>query len=477
MGQEIPTSQFSNDDFDIFLERLQQETKLLAKWFGDHRFDEGGYRAGFEVEAWLLYKNASPAPVNETYLQMLSSEWVTPELSKFNIELNTEPKTLNNKALSLLEADLQANWLACKKVAAQMGVDVMTIGILPSLQETDLTIENMSKMKRYLALNEQVFAMRQGRPLQLDIVGKERLTTTHYNVMLEASTTSFQVHLQVNPDVAARMYNASVIASAFTVAVAANSPFLFGKSLWEETRIPLFEQAVEVGGYDGAVFGPTRRVGFGSGYVKASLMECFEENYQRYPPMLPIVFDGPAEELHHLRLHNGTIWRWNRPLIGFNEQGKANIRIEHRVISAGPSIVDMIANAAFYYGLVQYLGSMIVAPETQITFVQARDNFYIAARQGLQAQVSWLEDRRINLRELVLAELIPMARAGLKSWQLDSKDIDYYLGIIEARVEKGQHGAFWQRAYAQKHNHDMLDLVSAYMEHQQTGKPVHTWAI
>ena len=477
MGQEIPTSLFNANDFARFLKQLERETQLLETWFQQQRFRSQGNIAGFELEAWLVYKNALPAPINEAFLQKMNNELVTPELSKFNIELNIDPLQLTGSALSQFNMDLNKNWDRCTRIANSLDVDLAMIGILPSLDESDLTIENMSKMQRYQALNEQVFAMRKGLPLRLDIVGKSHLKTTHFNVMLEASTTSFQLHLQFDPEKAVRFYNASLIVSAATLAVSVNSPYLFCHELWDETRIPLFEQAVEVGGYEGAVFGPTRRVGFGTGYVKETLFECFKENFQHYPVMLPIHFDDGEAQLKHLRLHNGTIWRWNRPLIGFTESGEPTLRLEHRVIPGGPTVADMIANAAFYYGLVYYMATMADVPESHISFTQARDNFYHAAKKSLLAQLNWLDDRRVLCRDLVLSELIPMAKVGLQMLQLDGEDINHYLGIIEERVNSGQTGAVWQREFVAKHGTDMKQLTAHYIQHQKTGKPVHTWTI
>ncbi len=477
MGQEIPTTQFKDGDFNQFLANLERETEILEGWFQQKKFSSHECIAGFELEAWLVYKNALPAPINEIFLHRMNSELVTPELSKFNIELNTEPIVLLGSALSEFELGLNRNWNQCIKVANGLDIDLAMIGILPSLCENDLTMNNMSKMQRYQALNTQVFEMRKGLPLKLDIVGKDHLKSTHYNVMLEASTTSFQIHLQFDPEQAVRFYNASLIVSAATLAVSVNSPFLFGHDLWDETRIPLFEQAVEVGGYDGAAYGPTRRVGFGTAYVKESIFECFQENYRHFPVMLPILFDKGLQRLRHLRLHNGTIWRWNRPLIGFAENGEPTLRLEHRVIPGGPTIVDMTANAAFFYGLIYYMATMPDPPESHINFSQARDNFYHAARKSLQAQVDWLDDRRISIRDLILSELIPMAKVGLQKLQLDKEDIDLYLNIISERVSCGQTGAAWQRAFVNKYGKDMAQLTAAYIQNQKTSKPVHTWPL
>lgn len=477
MGQEIPTSLFTNHDFDRFFAKLKQETMLLENWFKSSRFCTEICLVGYELEAWLVYKNALPAPINEAFINRLNSELVTPELSKFNIELNNLPVALSNKALSGLEDDLHENWQECIKVANAFNIDLAMIGILPSLGEKDLTMANMSEMQRYHALNQQVLIMRQGLPLKLDICGQDHLRTQHHDVMLEASTTSFQVHLQFDPQRAVRYYNASLIVSAMTLAVSANSPYLFGHDLWDETRIPLFEQAVDVAGYDDAVLGPVRRVSFGSSYVKQSIFECFNENLLAHPIMLPIMFEGETEQMHHLRLHNGTIWRWNRPLIGFNPDGSPSLRLEHRVIPGGPTIIDMIANATFYLGLVHYMATMDTAPESQISFAQAKDNFYKAARNSLKAEVYWLNNRHVLIRELVLSELIPMAKIGLHSLGLDKVDIEQYMQILEERVHSGQTGAVWQRGFVQKYGHDMNILTKAYIERQKSAEPVHTWSL
>jgi gamma-glutamyl:cysteine ligase YbdK (ATP-grasp superfamily) len=292
--------------------------------------------------------------------------------------------------------------------------------------------------------------------------------------MFESATTSFQIHLQVPLDQAVRAYNASVIASAATVAVSANSPFLCGNDLWAETRIPLFEQAVEVGGYEPASRGPMRRVTFGSGYLSQSIFECFKENLDHYPVLLPEVFDTPAEEFNHVRLHNGTLWRWNRPLIGI-ENNKHHIRIEHRVIPSGPSVIDAISNAAFYYGLAAHLMTSETPPESLLPFDQARDNFYAAAKSGFDAQVIWLDGNKFNVRTLLLNTLIENAAEGLRLLGVDSKDIDTYLEIIRKRTESKLNGATWQRQFVKRYGKNMQALTSAYIDRQNSGEPVHTW--
>ena len=328
----------------------------------------------------------------------------------------------------------------------------------------------MSNMVRYQALNDRILALRNGAPVLVDIEGSDTLRLSHDDVMLEAATTSFQIHLQCQPELAARTYNAALIASAPMVALAANSPFLFGKSLWAETRIPLFEQAVSVGPRMPA------RVSFGNGYADESLFEVFNENLAEHPILLPSPTGEPAYKLSHIRLHNGTIWRWNRPLLGFDFDGQPHLRIEHRVVPAGPTIPDCIGNAAAYLGLVRALMDAETPIESELDFAAARYNFYAAARQGLDAPLRWRRGMR-GARELLLEELLPAANAALAKLDIPDDDIDRFLGIVTRRVESNTNGAAWQRRWVEKHGADFGALTNAYVEAQQSGEPVHEWSL
>ncbi len=477
MGQEIAHSHFTDADFSRFNERLRIETALLRSWFRDATFSTRDRVAGLELEVWLIDAVGRPAPINAQLLKQLDDPLVVPELARFNVEINTQPVPLQSNALSCMLAGLEATYMRCRRAAAQLDTGLLTIGILPTLHEQDLTSGNMSDVKRYRALNEQVLRQREGRPLKLDIQGHEYLRTEHHTVMLEAATTSFQIHLKVAPAQAAQYYNLAQMLSAPMVAVSANSPYLFGRDLWSETRIPLFEQSVAVGGFGAVAQGPVRRVSFGSGYVHDSLFECFQENLDHFPVLLPMCSDAAPECLNHLRLHNGTIWRWNRPLIGFDDDGTPHLRIEHRVVPGGPTLIDGIANAAFFFGLMQSLGTATTLSKPLLPFSLARDNFYAAARDGLDAQVGWAREQKSRLQPLVLNELLPLARRGLEQMTLDAADIDRFLGVIQGRVETGQTGAAWQRAYVARYGADWQGLTLAYREHQDSGAPVHTWQL
>lgn len=469
MGQEVSTSRFDIHDFSRFRDRLAAELELLRDHFYHQRFSRRGPVAGFELEAWLVDQAMRPAPRNEEFLKRLNDPNVVHELAEFNIELNVAPQRLNGNALTALDGELKAVWDRCEHAAADMGLNIMAIGILPTVEDRDLTLEHMSLSARYRSLNEQVLYYRQGRPLVLDIHGADALQTTHYDVMLESIATSFQLHLQVAESLSVSAFNASLALCGPLVAVSANSPYIFGRDLWDESRIPLFEQAVALG-HRGH-----RRVSFGTGYAQGSLLSCFESNIDHFPILIPESFQEDDARFAHTRLHNGTIWRWVRPLIGFDPDGTPHLRVEQRVIPAGPTRADSLANAAFYWGAVHALMSDGADIEQVVDFSQARRNFYSAARHGLSAYMEWRGSARDSVRELVLEELLPLARRGLADLNVEPESADRCLGIIEARVGSGQNGAVWQRAWVGRHGADLPGLCRAYHERQRHNVPVHEW--
>jgi hypothetical protein len=474
MGDEIKRRFFSAEDFSLFRGGLDDETALLKKIFENNEFSPRGDVAGFELEAWLVDDRGDPLPQNDAYLEHLQNPLVVPELAEFNVELNGSPSALSGRVFSRLHDELDSTWKDCQSAAEAMGCHLVIIGILPTVTEPDLSSAFMSRMVRYHSLNDRVMALRDGKPLAVEIEGDATLSTTHPDVMLEAATTSFQIHLQCRPDRAVRDFNASIIASAPIVAASANSPYFLGHALWDETRIPLFEQAVDVGPRNPS------RVSFGQGYVEQSLLEIFEENQREHLILIPAVQDHPASKFSHVRFHNGTLWRWNRPLIGFDHDGQVHLRIEHRVVPAGPTIKDCIANSAFYFGLVRGLGTLAEPPESRLPFEVARDNFYNCARYGLNGRVRWHRNGReteTSVRSLIIDELLPLARRGLQSRNIPDMEIDDYLDVIGTRVDSGQNGAAWQRRWVAMNGPDLHALLHAYRQLQDTGQPVHTWPL
>ncbi len=495
MGQDITHSHFNKSDFDHYRNKLDAELDWVEQWF-EQQCLKGGSKAdseaqlplkiGFELELCLVDQNCEPSNQNADFLELLKEtaiySQITLELAQFNIELNSLVFTLGRNALSNLEKEFSRLWAVCNEVAKKIDCQLVMVGTLPTLRDEHLKLENMSPLTRYHALNEQVLRSRKGRAIELDIQGSETLKSVHQDVMLESAATSFQLHLQMPFSRSVRYYNAAIILSAPIVAISANSPFLFGKALWCETRIPVFEQAVAVGGFDGAAFGPIKRVSFGSDYAHNSLLECFKENNEHYPILLPENFNSEVADLAHFTLHNGTVWRWNRPLFAYSENTESgqrdyHVRLEHRIIPAGPTVVDSIANAAFFYGAVTALANQYEITEEKLSFVQAKENFYLSAKQGLKGRLVWLEGQTIPLKALLLNYILPMAKDGLNQLGVERQDIDYYLGIIEQRTKNGQNGANWQRQYIEKHGKDMQQLTLAYQKQQQSNIPVHEWEI
>ncbi len=469
MGQDVSETQFKKEDFRHFQQALREETSLLEEWISDRYLSDSDYVAGLELEMCLVDRSGNPAACNQSLLDAMQSPLLVPELSKFNVEFNVEPNSPRGDGLQTLTQRLVDTWSRCSEAARSMELSVMSIGILPTLRDEHLVLANMSQLYRYQALNEQTMRLRRGKPVRLDISGIETLISEHLDVMLEAGATSLQLHLQVPQAQAANAFNLSTVVSAPMVAIGANSPFLFGKQLWQETRIPLFEQAL-------VMEEPVNRVNFGTGYASRDLLALFLENESLYPVLLPIKCSNDVKKLSHLRLHNGTIWRWNRPIIGFERNGRPHMRIEHRVMAAGTTVVDMAAQMAFYYGLmINFLSTPAMDVRAKLPFITAWNNFYESARSGLKANITWLDGKKWPVDKLIVQELIPAARQGLEYLKVDASKTDRWLQVIESRAETGQTGAQWQTEFFRRTG-DVALMAREYLARQQAGEPVHQWS-
>ncbi len=473
MGEEISAAEFNEADRAEFAARLERETHLLRKYLQEGTLSAIGPTIGLELEAWLIDHNFYPAPHNQSFLARLDSDAVVSELSQFNIEINTPVEDIAGEGLARMHAHVSETMRLCAAHAHDDVDTVIAIGTLPTLREADLSLEMMTPSNRYSALNREAMRLREGAPIAIDIdcatSGTPGFNATYRDVMLEAATTSLQLHLQLAPEAMLRAYNASLILSAPLVAIAANAPFLFDRTLWHETRIPVFEQAL-------AQPHSRQRVTFGSGYARQDLVEVFEENLADYPVMLPMCRDQEDSAFSCLKLHNGTLWRWVRPLVGKNHDGTPHIRIEQRVMPAGPSVLDMMANAALYFGAVHELSEYIDAAMAELPFETAKANFYAAARYGLGADVDWYGKQGRRPVRQVVDELIPMAERGLRKQGMAEQLIDKYLSTIASRLASGRNGASWQLAHYKRYG-DLHRLTAAYLENQRSGLPVHEWAL
>ena len=493
MGRDIDTTEFSREDRARFREKVKANLAALHQLVETHRFETGKRTIGVEVEVYVTDANGDAAPINQALLERIASPDFQTELAQFNIEFDVRPRRLGGSCFSDIQSELRRSLNYAQEQARTLDAEVLIIGILPTLTDFDVTEQNLSANPRYKALNDVILNQR-GEDIIIRIEGDETLETTANSIVFEAACTSMQLHLQVDPLDFARYWNAAQILSAPLVAAGANSPFFLGKQLHHETRIALFEQATDTRTEELASQGVRPRVWFGEKWLTEGIFELFDENVRYYPALLPICEDedpvqvlraGDIPRLPELTLHNGTIYRWNRPVYEV-ARGRPHMRIENRVLPAGPTVVDAVANTALYYGLLNGLASQKPGLWESMSFEAAQDNFFTAARQGLGAKLYWPKiGREVPAGELLVKHLLPTAREGLADWGVDDEDIDRYLGIIEDRVLAGQNGATWQIATWHKLIEDddydrpeaARELVRRYLKHSDQGDPVHTWPV
>jgi gamma-glutamyl:cysteine ligase YbdK (ATP-grasp superfamily) len=486
MGRDIQPIKISGEDRRNYREKLRRSLDVFDRMLRESVFDTSLSLVGQEIELNLVDERGDPSMRNAAVLDAIADPaWAT-ELGQFNIEINMPPRALGGDALAEMEDEIRADLNAADGKARDRGCRLVMIGILPTLREDDVHEGTLSANARYRVMNEQIFAAR-GEDIRIAIDGSEQLLTHADSITPEAACTSVQLHLQVSPDAFARYWNAAQAMAGPQVAVAANSPYLFGRQLWHETRITLFEQATDTRPEELKQQGVRPRVWFGERWI-TSVFDLFEENIRYFPALLPICEDedplaalegGGAPRLDEMTLHNGTIYRWNRPVYAA-AAGQPHLRVENRVLPAGPSVADTVANAAFYYGLVRALAEAQRPIWTQMSFATAAENLHAAARHGLDAQLYWPGAGEAPAAELVLRRLLPLARDGLAQWGVNAAQADRLLGIIEQRCLNGQNGAAWQiaSAGAEPDRREALRLMTQrYIEHMHTNEPVHAWPV
>lgn len=488
MGEQNVSSTDSDIKLRAFVKALLEDLRALERMIEGEMFETGIRRVGAEQEMFLVDNVGHPAPVAPEVLAKLQHPQFTTELARFNLEANLTPYVFGDSCLSRMENELQELLAVAREGAAACGANVVLCGILPSLRQSDLGLNNMTPNPRYFALNHAISELRGGK-FQTLIKGVDEINVTHDNVMLEACNTSFQLHFQVGPSEFAKLYNVAQLVTAPVLAAATNSPLLLGHRLWRETRIALFQQSVDARSSIHQERGQRTRVSFGDSWVHNSILEIFKEDIARFRVVLAtevpekalaVLASGHAPLLYALRLHNGTVYRWNRPCYGVMD-GIPHLRIENRALPSGPSVVDEVANAAFYFGLMSQLTEEYATIHETMDFDDAKANFLSAARHGLKAQFTWADGRTYTAANLILDELLPKARAGLVRSKIDTGDIDKYLGIIEERVSTTRTGAAWMlSAIAGMGRKGTLDhrqraLVMGLLARQAKGDPVHTW--
>jgi len=472
-----------------FMRALLEDVRALERMLDGEMFETGIRRIGAEQEMFLVDRGLRPANRALTLLEELPRSAFTTELGQFNLELNLTPLVFQKDCLRALEGELNTRLDEVRKVALKHGVRVLLCGILPTLEKRHLGLDSMTPIPRYYQLN-QIMRNLRGGEFRTYIKGLDEFQTKHDNVMLEACNTSFQLHFQVGPGEFALLYNVAQLASAPVLAAATNSPVLLRHRLWHETRVALFQQSVDTRSDAHAQRGGRVRVNFGDHWIEESILEIFREDIARYRVLIGTELEesplakldrNELPELRALRLHNGTIYRWNRPCYGL-ANGLAHLRIEARALPAGPSVLDEVANAAFFFGLMCGLSDEYGDPKTKMSFDDAKTNFMAAARYGLHAKLRWFGGNTLGADELILKELLPLARAGLASRGIDADDVKRYLDVVEARVKMGRTGSQWALDSLEamegegRTDECYRALTASMLEQQWSGKPVHEWS-
>ena len=469
----------------------------LARMLSDGSFSFAHKHIGLELELNLVDEQMRPSMTNTMVLAAIDDPSFTTELSRHNLELNVAARPLAGDSALHLADELTAYLATASQRARQAHTAVAMIGILPTITSEHFDQKWLTDNYRYSLLNDEILAARgertalaiEGAPLPG--AGAERLRSHADSILPEAACTSLQLHLQVPPEEFAEYWNAAQALSGIQVAIGANSPFLLGKALWHETRIPLFQQATDTRPEELKNQGVRPRVWFGERWV-SSIFDLFEENVRYFPGLLPetdsedpleALESGRVPKLHELRLHNGTVWRWNRPVYDVVDE-TPHLRVENRVLAAGPTVADMLANAAFFYGAQRALVEQNRPVWTRMSFQAAADNLYAGARDGFDATLYWPDVGAVTPDELVLRVLLPLAHDGLRSAGVSEPAIDHYLGLVERRCLARRSGSVWQRdtvAALQRRGCErpaaLSRMLARYMELSETGEPAHTWPV
>jgi gamma-glutamyl:cysteine ligase YbdK (ATP-grasp superfamily) len=483
VGKDVDRLEFSREDRTRYRAKVRANLDALTRMLADSPFECDRPLTGLEIELNLVDDKAEPAMRNAAVLEAIADPDFVTELGQWNIEINVPPDVLEGDGLARFENRVRTSLNAAEEHAAGVGVHSVMIGILPTLRQEQLSHDVLSANPRYSLLNEQIFAAR-GEDMHIEIDGVERLVALCDSIAPEAACTSVQFHLQVTPGNFADYWNAAQCLAGVQLALAANSPYLFGRELWRETRIPLFEQATDTRAEELKVQGVRPRVWFGERYI-TSIFDLFEENVRYFPSLLPIVDEenpldvldaGGVPRLGELTLHNGTIYRWNRPVYAV-VGGRPHLRVENRVLPAGPTVADIMANAAFYFGLVKVIAEGDRPLWTQMSFNAAEENFHIGARHGIDSVLFWPGLGAVPATELVLRRLLPMAAEGLDRWGVAPEHRDRLLGIIAERCRTGRNGATWQVAAAQRHDGSLAAMLNEYRERMHSNIPVHEWPV
>ncbi|MBO6587345.1 MAG: CBS domain-containing protein [Gracilimonas sp.] len=490
MGEERVKLADDNEQVQNFMKHVFRDMRALKTMLENDWFETDTIRIGAEQELCLVDQNVKAFPKSIEVLENLGEGNYTTEFAKFNLEINMDPLTFTGNCLSEMEHNLHRDVEHVRKTVRELGGDILLTGILPTIRKMDVDMKNLTPLQRYEALCKAINKLR-GKEFELRIQGMDELLMRFDSPLLEACNTGFQVHLQVKPDEFVNRYNIAQAVTAPVLACAVNSPVLFGKRLWAETRVALFHQSIDTRQVGEHLRDSSPRVTFGNEWLQDSILDIYKEDISRYRVMLSaeveeevekLIEEGTAPELMALKVHNSSVYRWNRPCYGISN-GKPHLRIENRIFPSGPTVVDEVSNAAFWLGLLNGFEDEYKDITEELDFDNARMNFFAASKMGLDTKFMWTGDRKVSAVDLIKDELLPIARNGLMKADINSSDIDTYLGVIEERVNSAQTGSYWVvKSYGnlvKESNRDqaLTAITSAMMKNQNKGEPVHKWGL
>lgn len=477
-----------------FVKLLLKDMQAMEYMLKHDWFEDDVVRIGAEQEMVLVNsKTLKAAPIAMEAIEKIGEKpWLDTELARFNLELNLQPQEFTGDCFSKLEAEIRSHLEEIDASLKTLDAQLLLTGILPTMRKFDLGMHNLTPKPRYKALMDAINEQLNSSSYEIRLKGIDELRLKHDSPLLEACNTSFQVHLQVSPNNFVKMYNIAQAIAAPVMAIAANSPLVFGKRLWHESRIAMFQQAIDTRISHDYVRDYSPRVNFGDQWLEKSITEIYKEDITKFRVLLAgnesadslaEIKEGIVPKLKCLQVHNSTVYRWNRPCYGISDNGKPHLRIENRILPAGPTVLDEMANSCFWLGLMQGMEDHVEDIRDHMDYADVHDNFVKSVKFGLDSKFTWFDDRKIAPADLILNELLPIARKGLEKQKVNKKDIDKYLGVIEARAKSFSNGARWLlRSYTKLTKETNTDealsvIVSTILENQKSERPVHEWKI
>lgn len=492
MGDQNVNKVTTKEQMQLFMRSLLNDVHAMEYMLEHDFFEDDIIRIGAEQEMVLVNnKTLKAAPIAMEAIEKIGEQpWLDTELAKFNLEINLQPQVFENKCFTLLEEEIKKHLNTINNHLGDLNAQLLLTGILPTLRKFDLGMHNLTPKERYKALMDAINEQLIGGSYEIRIKGIDELRLKHDSPLLEACNTSFQVHLQVAPTDFVHMYNIAQAISAPVMAISANSPLVFGKRLWHESRIAMFQQAIDTRLSHDYIRDYSPRVNFGDRWLEKSITEIYKEDITKFrvlisgdktPNSMEMVERGEIPKLKSLQVHNSTVYRWNRPCYGISDNGKPHLRIENRILPSGPTVKDEMANAGFWLGLMTGMAEEIGDIRDMMSYEDVHDNFVKSVKFGVDSTFTWFKDKKISSCDLILKELLPLARQGLQKRKVDQGDIDTYLGIIEERAKSHTNGARWllrsfTKLSKESNNDEALSVItSSILEKQKSDTPVHEW--